>query len=57
MQRLSAIENIAVQADHLRALEASKAQEREATLSLLETQARDMFKQGSELRFFCRCES
>ncbi len=36
-QRLSAMENIAVQVNNLRALEAAKAQEREATLSLLET--------------------
>ena len=34
-QRLSAMENIAVQADHLRVLEATKAQDREATLSML----------------------
>ena len=51
-QRLSAMENIAVQADHLRAVEAAKAQEHEATLSLLETQASEMFKQGSDLRQF-----
>ena len=46
------MENIAVQADQLRALEAAKAQEREATLGLLETQASEMFKQGSDLRQF-----
>ena len=34
-QRFSAMENIAVQADHLRLLEATKVQEREATLSML----------------------
>ena len=51
-QRLSAMENIAVQTDHLRLLEATKVQEREATLSMLELQASEMFKQGTDLRQF-----
>ena len=51
-QRLSAMENIAVQADRLRLLEATKVQEREATLSMLELQASEMFKQGTDLRQF-----
>ena len=51
-QRLSVMENLAAQADQLRAAEAQKVQERETALSMLEQQASEMYKQGTDLRQF-----
>ena len=50
MQRLAVMENLAAQADQLRAVEALKVQERETALRMLEQQASEMFKQGAALR-------
>ena len=50
--RLGAMENLAAQADQLRGLEAAKVHEHEATLSMLEAQASEMYKQGTDLRQF-----
>ncbi len=46
------MESIAVQAARLRAVEAARAQEREATLAVREAQANEMLRQGADLRQF-----